>query len=156
MGNTPEKQVTVAETRAIAFRYLGRREYACKELQDKLLRRGIPPDVVAQTVAGLENEGLVSDRRFTESFTRSRVSRLYGPFKIRAELIKRGIASSLINQVLAEHEDRWVHLAQQWLRKRVGTELDHKEKARLYRSGTSRGFTHEQLMQALDMIRSGD
>jgi len=34
--------------------------------------------------------------------------------------------------------------------------LDRKEQARLYRSSTSRGFTHQQVMRALDMIRSGD
>ncbi len=156
MSNAPEKQPAVAEARAIALRYLGRREYACRELGDKLLRRGISPGVVTQTVVELENEGLVSDQRFTEAFTRSRVSRLYGPLKIRAELIKRGIDSSLIGQVLREYEDRWLQSAQQWVRKRAGTELDRKEQARLYRSSTSRGFTHEQVMQALDMIRSGD
>ncbi len=156
MGNAPEKQVTVAQTRAIALRYLGRREYACRELGGKLLRRGIPPGVVAETLVELESEGLVSDQRFTETFARSRVSRLYGPLKIRAELIKRGVDSSLINHVLHEYEGRWLQSAQQWIRKRIGPELDRKEKARLYRSSTSRGFTHEQVMQALDMIRSGD
>ena len=156
MSGSPEKQLTVVEARAIACRYLGRREYACKELADKLMRRGIPPGVVAETLVELESEGLVSDQRFAETFARSRVSRLYGPLKIRAELIKRGVDSSLINHVLLEYEDRWLQSAQQWIRKRIGAEPDRKEKARLYRSSTSRGFTHEQVMQALDMIRSGD
>ena len=42
------------------MRYLGRREYACKELSNKLLRRGISPGVVAQAVVELENRGLVN------------------------------------------------------------------------------------------------
>ena len=52
----------VADARAIAVRYLGRREYACRELSDKLLRRGISPGVVAQAVVELENEGLACPR----------------------------------------------------------------------------------------------
>ena len=120
------------------------------------MRRGILPGGVAETLVELESEGLVSDQRFAEMFARSRVSRLYGPLKIRAELIKRGVDSSLINHVLLEYEDRWLQSAQQWIRKRIGAEPDRKEKARLYRSSTSRGFTHEQVMQALDMIRFGD
>ena len=138
------------------MRYLGRREYACKELSEKLLRRGIPPGVVSQAVPDLENEGLVNDQRFTEAFARSRISRLQGPLKIRAELLKRGVKSALITEVLDDYEDIWLQSAQQWMRKRIGPELDRKEQARLYRSSTSRGFTHQQVMRALDMIRSGD
>lgn len=151
----------MAEARVIAYRYLARREHACKELRDKLSRRGVPSGIASETVTELESEGLVSDQRFTESFTRSRISRLFGPLKIRAELMKRGIASSQIDQVLALHDDRWQDSAQQWLLKRTGPDqqksvLDRNEKARLYRSGTSRGFTHEHMMRAFDAIRSGE
>jgi regulatory protein len=156
MGESPEKPLTVAEVRAIAYRYLARREYACRELSDKLSRRGLPPGIVSQAVEEMEREGLVSDLRFTESFTRSRISRLYGPLKIRAELMKRGIASSMINQVLAQHEEVWQESAQQWVMKRAGQHLDQKEKARLYRSGTSRGFSHEHIMRAIDKFRRSE
>jgi regulatory protein len=156
VDDRPEKQVTIAEARAIAYRYLVRREHACKELRDKLSRRGFPSGLVSETVAELESEGLVSDQRFAESFTRSRVSRLYGPLRIRAELMKRGVASSLIDQVLALHDSSWQETAQQWVSKRASPKLDRKEKARLYRSGTSRGFSHEHMMRAFDTIRSGD
>jgi len=148
--------VTVAEARAIAYRYLARREHACKELRDKLSRRGVPSEVASEAVAELANEGLVSDKRFTEAYTRSRVSRLFGPMKIRAELMKRGIASSLIDEVLALHDGSWTESAQNWVLKRCGSELDRDEKARLYRSGTNRGFSHEHMMRAFDVIRTGE
>ena len=146
----------MAEARVIAYRYLGRREHSLRELKDKLLRRGVPAGVVAETVADLESEGLVSNQRFAESYTRSRISKLFGPLKIRAELMKRGIDSGLVDQVLAQYHDDWTDIAQQWVLKRSRSELDRNEKARLYRSGTSRGFSHEHMMRAFDCIGSGE
>ena len=153
MSEAPEKQVTVADARDIAFRYLVRREHSCKELRDKLYRKGIPTEVISQAVEELEGEDLVSDLRFAQAFTRSRISTLYGPLKIRAELMKRGITSVLIDQVLAEHRQIWQESARLWVLKKRRGALDRTEKARLYRSGTSRGFSHEHLMQAFDSIR---
>ena len=154
MSEAPEKQVTVADARDIAYRYLVRREHSCKELRDKLFRKGIPSDVIAKAVEELDGEGLVSDQRFGEAFTRSRISNLYGPLKIRAELMKRGIGSALIDQILAQHSDIWQESARQWVLKRSRGDLDRSEKARLYRSGTSRGFSHEHLMQAFDSLKA--
>ena len=114
---------------------------------------GVSREVVFETVSGMESEGLVSDLRFTESYTRSRISSLFGPLRIRAELIKRGVASNLIDRVLTEHTDRWQSLAQQWATKRASPNPDRKERARLYRSGTNRGFSHEHVMRAIDSIR---
>jgi regulatory protein len=148
----PEKQVGVADARAMAYRYLGAREHSCQELRDKLQRRGVPRDVAFITVDELAEEGLVSDQRYTESFVRSRVQRHQGPLKVRAELRKRGIADALIDDALSAHEADWSELALAWVGRRVRGALDRNEKARLYRSGTSRGFTHEQMMRAIDSL----
>jgi len=154
MSETPEQQVTVAEARQIAYRYLSSREHACKELGDKLLRKGVSAKVVSEALAELAKEGLVSDQRFAEAYTRSRVSSMFGPFKIRSELQKRGVAGQMIDEVLVHHESQWLQLAQQWILKRQGPVWDQNEKARLYRSGTRRGFSHEQMMNAFDAIQS--
>jgi len=156
MADRPENPVTVAEAREIAYRSLVRREHACKELRDKLRRKGVPSQTAAEAVAELEDEGLVSDRRFAEAFTHSRISKLYGPLKIRAELLRRGVSGHLIDGVLSPHDGQWLISAKQWVLKRQGPAWDRKEKARLYRSGTNRGFSHEHMMNAFDAIKSGD
>ena len=83
------------EARAIAFRYLGRREYGCRELALKMERRGVDSSTALAVVNELNSEGLVSDSRFAEMFVRSRVARLFGPLKIRALLRQRGIDESV-------------------------------------------------------------
>jgi len=146
----------VAETRAIAYRILAGREHSRKELADKLSRKGGSPDVIAEVVSALAEEGLVSDRRFAEAFTRNRVSSLYGPYRIRAELAGKGIEPVLVEHSLAPYAEEWTGLASQWLLKRARpADMDRNTRARLYRSGTNRGFSHEQMMQAFDRVRSG-
>lgn len=156
MGDTPADKITVAEARALAYRYLGNREHSCRELMDKLQRRGVTHGVAAETVEQLQEEDLVSDLRFAESFTRSRITRYQGPYKIRADLIRRGVDERLAAQMLAQYEEQWVSIAQQWLEKRHSGEWDRKEKARLYRGGCNRGFSHEHMMRALDAAQSAE
>lgn len=78
--------------RRAAMDWLARREYARCELEQKLHRRF--PDATAAigpVLDQLEHEGLLSDTRFLESFTRSRVNRGYGPLRIAGELRNRGL-----------------------------------------------------------------
>ncbi|MFT5139915.1 MAG: regulatory protein [Lysobacterales bacterium] len=145
--------MTVSDVREIAFRYLTRREHSQKELRQKLSRKGISSELILDTIKELVDEGLVSDQRFAEMFARSRISRLYGPLKIRAELMKRGVNSTLIDSTLELHSEQWPELARQWVLKRNRGGLDRNEKARLYRSGTSRGFSHDNMMRAIDWLK---
>ncbi|NIP18168.1 MAG: hypothetical protein GWM87_08430 [Xanthomonadales bacterium] len=139
----------------MAYRYLGRREYSRQELTRKLQQRGVETATAEAVVGELDAEGLVSDERFTESFVRSRVSRMYGPLKIRAQLRQKGVGDDLIAVKLASLEDIWPDLALSWVRKRAGEPFDRKEKARLYRSGMNRGFPHDIMMRALDRFEAG-
>ncbi len=155
MTASSEEPIGPAQARAIAYRYLGRREYGCRELALKLERRGVTSETAASVVDELEAEGLVSDTRFAEVFVRSKVARLFGPLKIRAQLRQRGIADSCIEAALCEYDDRWRELALTWIGKKAPETLDRNAKARLYRGGKSRGFTHDQIMRALDRFGAG-
>ncbi|NND45036.1 MAG: regulatory protein RecX [Xanthomonadales bacterium] len=154
MSDDPAGQASVADARAYAYRYLGAREHSCQELRDKLLRKGVPRDIAHMAVDELAEEGLVSDQRYAEAFARSRIERHQGPFKIRAELRKRGVPDAVVEEALSAQEPDWRDLALSWARKRQRGELDQKEKARLYRSGCGRGFSHEQMMRVIEALES--
>ncbi|NIN32678.1 MAG: hypothetical protein GTO58_18480 [Hydrogenophaga sp.] len=136
----------------MALRYLARREYAAGELTERLRRRGARPGDAEAVVAELVEQGLVSDRRFAEAFVRSRVQRLYGPLRIRAELRARGVGDDTVEALLGALADDWQEHALAWCRKGLEGALDHDMRVRLYRRGSRRGFTHEQLMRALDRL----
>ncbi len=135
------------------MRYLARREYTRQELFRKLVARKVDEVTADDAVASLAEEGLVSDERFAEVFTRHRVERLYGPLRIRMELGRKGVDSDLAAAALAPFDDGWHDRAAEWVNRNWRGELDQRERARLYRGGTRRGFTHDQVMRAIDSLR---
>jgi regulatory protein len=146
------RDLTEAEIRDIAVRYLTRREYGVEELRQKLLQRGADSMLTDTVVSALVDENLVSDQRFTEMYVRMRVRRLFGPLKIKGELRSRGIADYLIEKALPADPETWFESATHWASKKCQGELDYAGRAKVYRSLLNRGFTHEQANVALDGI----
>jgi regulatory protein len=147
------RDLTGAEIRDIALRYLTRREYGIEELRRKLLQRGAETGLTEQVVGDLADADLVSDQRFTEMYVRMRKRLLFGPLKIRGELRSRGISDHLIAEAMPSEQETWFDSAYQWADKRCRGELDYAERAKTHRSLMNRGFTHEQASVALDRIR---
>jgi regulatory protein len=152
MRGKSARDLTEAEVRDIALRYLGRREYAIEELRHKLVQRGADSEITDTVINELADENLVSDQRFTEMYVRMRVRRLFGPLKIRGELRSRGITDRLIAEVMPGGDDTWFDTASQWASKRCTGELDYAARAKIYRSLMNRGFTHKQANVALDNL----
>lgn len=146
------RDLSEADIRDIAVRYLTRREYGVEELRQKLLQRGAESTLTDTVVSALVDENLVSDQRFTEMYARMRVRRLFGPLKIKGELRSRGIADYLIEDALPSEQEIWFDSATQWASKKCQGELDYAGRAKIYRSLRNRGFTHEQANVALDSL----
>jgi len=156
MGGTIAENTEFHRVLARAMACLARREHSCRELQAKLVHKGAADDVARAVVAQLEQQRLLSDQRFAEAWVRSRADRWFGPLKIRAELAGKGVADGVIEQALAEYAGHWPEAAQAWVARRGQPGMDRKAQARIYRGGCNRGFTHEQMMNALARLNSGD
>lgn len=139
------------EARKKAMDYLARREYGRLELSRKLSRFGFEPDIVVIAVDQLRDDGLQDDRRFAESFLRSRISQGKGPVRTRLDLGERGLDSALIEEVLANSEKDWMELATEVRLKKFGAAVpgNFKEKARQMRFLQYRGFEQEHIQAAL-------
>ena len=148
--------LTEAEVREIAVRYLSRREYGIEELKRKLVQRGADLNIADQVVVDYAEQGLVSDERFTEMYVRMRMRRLFGPLKIRGELRQRGIADHVIADGMRVDQNIWLDAAAQWAARRVRGELDFAGRAKLHRSLMNRGFSHEHASTALQRVKSAD
>ena len=146
--------LTEAEVREIAVRYLTRREYGVEELRQKLLQRGADFAITDAVVGELAEENLVSDKRFTDMYVRMRIRRLFGPLKIRGELRQRGIPDHLVAAALQVDDEIWVESAVQWAGRRIHADLDFAQKAKIHRKLTNRGFNHEQANSALARLIS--
>jgi regulatory protein len=131
--------------RKAAMDLLARREHSRRELYTKLRRR-FSEEAVSDAIERLSEEGLQSDQRFAESFSRERLYRAYGPRRIRAELQQRGVEEALIEAALAavvrEEDVSWSAKAREALERRFGTApaADIRERARRARYLNQRGF----------------
>jgi regulatory protein len=133
-----------------ALDLLARREHSRLELATKLGARGHDDAAIAAVLSQLEQEGLLSNRRFAQSFIRARVAKGQGPVRIRLELAQRGIEEG--RDILGDADIDWDRLARAVRVKRFGPELpaDYQERARRARFLQYRGFELTQISQALD------
>ena len=134
--------------RAFAYRLLGRREYSLVELGNRIRQKWPEAEDVGELVGQLAGENLVSDERYAEAFTRSRVQRHQGPLKIRAAMRGKGVPDSIIAAAMEAEADNWLELARNWLQKQQPGRLSFKDKQKYYRRLVNRGFTHDQAMDA--------
>ena len=136
----------------MALRWLTRREHSRRELEVKLLRKGCAAELAAQVAAGLEAEGLLSDERFVEALVRVRRQRGCGPLRIQKELQEKGVAADVIGRWLDVAGDDWIEEVRRVCRRKYGGKLPKSlsERARQARFLQYRGFTFEQIQQALN------
>ena len=134
-----------ADVRYAAMNLLARREHSQRELIDKLGQRFPDRDLVAHEIARLADENLQSDTRFAESFVRQRISRGYGPLRLRQEMGQRGISESALETALSAVDADWFSLAEQVYEKKFGAVAprDLAEKAKRARFMSYRGFVRD-------------
>lgn len=139
------------EVRRKAMDLLARREHSVAELRRKLLAKGYAPLTVDEQLQNLEQENLLSDRRFTESYVNFRSKKGFGPLRIEQELKEKGISSELQQEYL-DNKDYWRNIAKEVREKRFGSTVpkDYKDKAKQLRFLQYRGFGHEQLRDLFD------
>ena len=148
-SEAPFSDVRSAMRRALDL--LSRREHSAVELQAKLGAKGFEAAHIDAALAALVDKGLLNEKRFVESYVRSRINRGYGPLRIRAELRERGAEPASDEWFSDDKPVDWFALASNAREKRFGCVLpqDYKEQARQMRFLQQRGFTSEQIRAAI-------
>jgi len=95
----------------------------------------------------LVEESLLSNARFAESYVFYRRNKGYGPLRIRAELMSRGIAEDLIEHHLNIADNAWLVTMRHAWQKRFKGSLpdDFKTRAKHLRFLQYRGFTADHI-----------
>ncbi len=135
-----------------ALYLLSRREHSVKELREKLKRKGAEEEIIEQVIERLLEEDWLNEGRFAESFTRSRVAKGLGPYRIRRELQERGVTGQDIANAMEPFEAQWFDLAIEVKQRKYGAEVeeDFRERAKQQRFLQYRGFSHEQISVAVE------
>lgn len=140
------------ELRRAAMDLLGRREHSREELWRKLRSRAATPEMLEMVLDALEADQLLSDHRAAASLVRSRISRGWGPVRIRQELLQKGIAEDLVSIQLEAFADNWQQRAREVNVKKFGTApvTDPGEKAKRIRYLQYRGFHLDTVTAVID------
>ncbi|CAB3755784.1 Regulatory protein RecX [Paraburkholderia solisilvae] len=156
-GSSRQRPTRSLKGRALA--YLSRREHSRAELSRKLQPFVEESDSLDTLLDTLEQEGWLSDSRFTESVVHRRASRL-GANRIVGELKRQGVGSALIEETAAQLRETELARAQAVWRKKYGQLPDTPaERAKQARFLVSRGFSQavvSRILKGIDEDWSAD
>lgn len=84
-----------------AFRLLQRRIHTSRELNIKLRQKFSDDSLIKKCLTELEQKGFINDREFALAFiTEKQKSKKWSRTKLKSELVKRGVNSEVISDVL--------------------------------------------------------
>ena len=143
-----------------AFRYLGRRLHSASELRTKLRQKGYEIEMIDQVISELKDKSYLDDTEFASVFVEEKFrSKLWSERKLKAELIKRGVKSSVISEVLSKkfsEEDDYNNALTVALKKYKNLQernLDSQTtKKKLTSFLNTRGYNYETIKQVCDKI----
>jgi len=85
-----------------ALAWLTLRDRSCREIEVRLRSAGFEPEVVGKTVAWLQRLDYLDDRRFATGYAAEQLAGGWGPPRVRAELLRKGVDRGLIEECLAD------------------------------------------------------
>jgi len=138
--------------KALAIRWLARRDLSRTELAQRLKRRGIEEPAIDQALGELASLGYLSDARYANAVVAQRMGR-YGKRAIAHALTQRGIeaedAATALTQLAGS--DETADALALWQRRFGQAPRDQREKARQVRFLQARGYP---LSVALSVLRT--
>ncbi len=149
---------TLTDIRLGAMNLLALREHSARELKDKLGRKFDSAELIDAAIAGLIEQGLQSDERFTQAFVAMRQRQGKGSLIIRMELREKGVASELIAHFVDDSDALWFELARDaWHKKfRGALPSDPRERAKQMRFLQTRGFSGRHIQSVFALTTHED
>lgn len=149
---------SLTDIRFSAMSLLALREHSAKELKDKLGRKFDSAELIDAAIAGLIEQNLQSDERFTQAFVAMRQRQGKGPLIIRMELREKGVASELIAHFVDDSDALWLELARDaWHKKfRGALPSDPRERVKQMRFLQTRGFSGRHIQSVFALTAHED
>jgi regulatory protein len=86
-----------------AFRLLGRRQHSTSELKRKLWNRDYEQKLIDEVIEDLKKNSYLDDKEFIRAFVAEKSKfKNWSVKKIKSELMKSGLASKLIDEILSK------------------------------------------------------
>lgn len=134
-----------------AIDYLSVRRRTQREIMRKLKEKGYLPEVIEKVVEKLKEYGYIDDVKFCEQYIETYIDK-NGVMKIKSDLLRLGVESSLINEALKQADEdaqsqAAVDAARKYLR---GHDYD---RLKLMRHLANRGFGYADSKAAAQAVK---
>lgn len=146
-----EERKLLRDMRRTALDALARREHSTLELRRKLDQKFGYSHFTSQVLDKLNQDKLLSDERFAESYVRYRSRVGFGPQRISKELSERGVSGLHISSALREYDNEWLGIARREYSKKfpAGLTATHAERMKQMRFLQYRGFSFDIIDQVV-------
>lgn len=134
--------------RAKGLELISRRMLSVKELEQKLVQKGISEEAAHDCALWLEENRFLDDEAYASALARHYSAKGYGAGRLRHELSRRGVERELWDDAvehMPENTDKIDKFIAARLKDRSDREQINKVSAALFR----RGFSWEEIRQAL-------
>ncbi len=130
------------KAKKIAAKLLSYKMYTCREIFTRLLQKGITEEVAEAVVGEFCRAGVLNDMEYAKMYIHDAVCiNMKGLFRIKKELIQKGVALSIVEKAAADSEVDSMAQLREYAELRFGDKIfaDWKElekaKAHLVRRG---------------------
>lgn len=138
------------------LKYISKSMKTEHDLQKYLMQKGFKDDVIQQTIQKLKDYNYLNDELYVKSYVETYKNK-YGINKIKQNLKNKNIDEELINQFLnLDEKEVILNIKKEILKQTKNKELDLKQKQRLYRNLTYKGYSFEQIKKAFSMLGEDD
>ena len=135
-----------------ALNLLSVRMYTCQEVYERLLNKGVEKEDAERIVAELSEKGILNDREYAKCYIHDAASLSgKGAYRIKLELIKKGIAPSVIDEALKEDETSFSDCITEYARMKFGEdkEVSYKEFNKIKNHLARRGYSYGEISDCL-------
>ena len=143
------------------LRALGRRNHTFNELSAKAKQKGYEEADIKPALRRLVDRGLIDEYGFALSFYREKLNHGgWGPEKIRAALLKKGVAGELIDQAQEQivQDVDWLALMRRQVAKKRSRFLKEpdisRRRKKMFDYLVRKGYNRENIWQFLDQLLS--
>ena len=134
-----------------AVRIVSATSVSCRDLEERLVRKGEDPVQAKEAVQWMEELHLVDDRNTAEQVVHSCISKGYGIARAKQALYEKRIPKQYWDAVLNDYPDQSDKI-ESFLRSRLDAESDQKEIKRAIDALLRRGHSYGTIRQVLNNL----
>ena len=134
-----------------AVRIVAATNVSCRDLQQRLIRKGEDPQQAREAVSWMEDLHLVDDRRTAEQVVSSCINKGYGLSRAKQVLFEKRIPKELWDDVLEDYPEQ-LDKIEKFLRSRLDSESDERDIRRAVDALLRRGHNYSRIRQVLNRL----